>query len=239
MSNATQWDMLRLLPPAAVPPSFKQSVDTLPACRSFMHLHLGFDATGTQARVSACAHGSTGLDGLQMHHIVVNAWAPGVDAEHNVVLISIPSVEDPALAPAGKHSLHAYYPATEPYEPWAALQRGSAEYAAFKEQRARGLWEAVERVVPDIRQRVEVELVGTPRTHERFLRRHRGSYGPAVRAGAGVLPGPSTPVPGLLCCGDSTFPGIGLPAVAASGTIAANSLVPVWTHWQLLEELGV
>lgn len=44
---------------------------------------------------------------------------------------------------------------------------------------------------------------------------------------------------GLYCCGDSTFPGIGLPAVAASGAICANTLVPLTKHWQLLEELGV
>ncbi len=180
-----------------------------------------------------------GLDDLEMHHIVVNSWQHGVDAEQNVVLISIPSVVDPSLAPPGKHTLHAYYPATEPYEPWATLERGSAAYTEYKEVRARALWDAVQRVIPDIKARVEIEMVGTPLTHKRFLRRHKGSYGPAVKAGQGVLPGPSTPVPGLLCCGDSTFPGIGLPAVAASGTIAANSLLPVWSHWQLLEELGV
>ena len=54
-----------------------------------------------------------------------------------------------------------------------------------------------------------------------------------------VLPGPTTPIPGLLCCGDSTFPGIGLPAVAASGTIAANTLATVAQHKQLLDALGL
>ena len=43
---------------------------------------------------------------------------------------------------------------------------------------------------------------------------------------------------GLLCCGDSTFPGIGVPAVAASGHIAANSLVSVWDHWRMLDAIG-
>lgn len=31
----------------------------------------------------------------------------------------------------------------------------------------------------------------------------------------------------------------GLPAVAASGAICANTLVPVWQHWKLLNELAV
>jgi hypothetical protein len=41
-----------------------------------------------------------------------------------------------------------------------------------------------------------------------------------------------------MCCGDSTFPGIGVPAVAASGAIVANTLVPVWDHWKLLDSIG-
>ena len=36
----------------------------------------------------------------------------------NVVLISIASVMDPSLAPRGKHTLHAYLPATEPWSLW-------------------------------------------------------------------------------------------------------------------------
>lgn len=36
----------------------------------------------------------------------------------NAVLVSIPSVADPSMAPPGKHSLHAYLPATEPFELW-------------------------------------------------------------------------------------------------------------------------
>ncbi len=40
-------------------------------------------------------------------------------AMQNVVLISIPSVRDADLAPAGKHTLHAYLPATEPFDLWA------------------------------------------------------------------------------------------------------------------------
>jgi phytoene dehydrogenase-like protein len=76
--------------------------------------------------------------------------------------------------------------------------------------------------------------VGTPLTHGRFLRRYHGSYGPAIVAGKGLFPGATTPLSGLLCCGDSTFPGIGLPAVAASGMMAANTIVSVQQHLQLL-----
>ncbi len=42
-----------------------------------------------------------------------------------------------------------------------------------------------------------------------------------------LFSGSTTPINGLYCCGDSTFLGIGMPAVAASGMIVANSLASV------------
>ena len=60
-------------------------------------------------------------------------------------------------------------------------------------------------------------------------RAHVGRRG-AARAGVAKIPG-------LLCCGDSTFPGIGVPAVAASGLTAANTLVSVDQHMKLLEQM--
>ena len=42
---------------------------------------------------------------------------------------------------------------------------------------------------------------------------------------------------GLYRCGDSTNPGIGIPAVAASGAMAAAAILPVWDHLKLLEKI--
>ena len=42
--------------------------------------------------------------------------------------------------------------------------------------------------------------------------------------GEASFPFPNTPVKNLLVCGDSCFPGIGVPAVSGSGMIAANSV---------------
>jgi carotene isomerase len=224
VSNASVWDTLKLLPEGSVPKRFLEERQATPACDSFMHLHLGIDAQGLPEDI-AC------------HHIVVNDWEKGVTAEQNVVAVSIPSLLDPSLAPAGKHAIHVYTPATEPYALWEGLDRRSQAYAKLKEERAEVMWRALERIVPDIRSRCELVLVGTPLTHERFLRRHRGSYGPAIAAGAGLFPGPGTPLEGLMFCGDGTFPGIGVPAVAASGMMAANTIVPVGKHLEMLEDM--
>ena len=223
VTNASIWDSLKLLPPDALPQKFRRQRQATPECDSFMHLHLGIDGTN--------------LPDLACHSIVVNDWEQGVRAPQNVVLVSIPSLLDSTLAPPGKQSIHVYTPGNEPYDLWQGLERGKPEYAAQKQQRAEVMWQALERIIPDIRQRCELTLVGTPLTHERFLRRHRGSYGPAISAAQGMFPTGTTPLKGLFCCGDSTFPGIGLPAVAASGMIVANSLVPVEKHLTMLQRI--
>lgn len=225
VSNASVWDTQRLLPEGAVPAaSRQQSMDT-PRTGSFVHLHLGIDVAGLPAD-------------LEMHHLVANRWSD-FEAPQNVINVCIPTVYDPSLAPPGKHLVHAYTAGNEPYELWEGLQRGSKEYQAMKEERSQPLWAALERIIPDIRDRASLELVGTPLTHERFLRRYKGTYGPAISARTGSFPGPATPLPGLYRCGDSCQPGIGVPAAAASGMIAANTLAPLWSHWQLLDALGL
>jgi phytoene dehydrogenase-like protein len=195
-------------------------------CDSFMHLHLGIDAAGLP-------------DDLACHYIVVNDWRQGIAAPQNIVLISLPSRLDPSLAPPGKQVIHAYTPGNEPYALWQGLDRRSPAYAKQKQERSEGMWQALERVVPDIRTRTEVALVGTPLTHERFLRRHQGTYGPAISAAKSLFPAGTTPIAQLYCCGDSTFPGIGLPAVAASGMIVANTIAPVEKHQALLRQIGL
>lgn len=139
------------------------------------------------------------------------------------MLVSVASLLDLSLAPEGCHVVHAYVPATEPYETWEGLDRKSKEYREQKAEAAevnsleglapaprqpacrrsspaatpppprllgpaRVLWRAVERQIPDVRSRAKVTLVGSPLTHERFLRRDRGTYGAFIKAGAGQLP---------------------------------------------------
>ena len=61
---------------------------------------------------------------------------------------------------------------------------------AYQEERAQPMWEAIMRRVPSINEGVVVRQIGTPLTHARFLRRHRGNYGLALAAGGCVAPPP-------------------------------------------------
>jgi phytoene dehydrogenase-like protein len=212
VSNASVWDTPKLVPEGVLPEDYCRESLEAPQCESILHLHLGIDATGLP-------------EDLPIHHVVIWGW--DITAPRNVCNISIPSTLDPGLAPAGHHVVHAYTAGNEPYSAWEGLHHKSDEYKAQKQERAEVLWRALEKVIPDVRERTKVSLIGTPLTQERFLRRHRGSYGAAYRADEGrVFPAATTPLPGLFRCGDSTNPGVGVPAVAVSGMIAAGAIGP-------------
>jgi len=229
VSNADVGVTRRLVPKGASPELeryFGEQWEPFEPLGSFIHIHLGFRG-----------------DGLPKAHCpefpaqwgVVNDWAD-LEAPRNMVLVSVSSLLDPACAPEGYHALHAYTPATEPWTEWEGLDRGSDEYKRKKQEAADFLYSAIERQLPDIRSRVVFERVGTPLTHERFLRKPKGAYGWRVLAGAN-LPGHTTPLPGLHMCGDSTYPGIGVPAAAMSGHICANNILSVPEHWSLLDRV--
>ena len=172
----------------------------VPDLKSFIHIHAGIDAKGLPEEPSA---------DFPAQWAVIRDWdgPEGVEDPRNIVLCSMPSLIDPSLSPEGKHVLHAYVPATEPYEWWMDLDRSSKEYKEKKEEAADFLWSAIEgklqrltqivnsptnialnkfllapllaEYVPDARKRAVKGTVqiGTPLTHERFLRRTRGAYG--------------------------------------------------------------
>lgn len=286
--NAPLWNMARILQDSKTDAPIVQErieavqdrANQMTMTGSFMHLHLGIPKDGLP-------------DNLECHHSVLD-FSKDVTAEQNMVIISIPTVFDPSLAPEGYHIVHAYTAACDNFEDWQAflpdqkesgkvgespnagassIYARSNEYQTLKEEKAQVLWRAIECVIPDVRERAKrkgsVSLIGTPLTHRRYNQRYKGTYGPSHAPGRDVweLPGATTEIKGLFACGDTTFPGalivcllflellfktkqnshcslfltyvlgIGLPGVAASGTIAANTLTSVAKQRQLMAEL--
>jgi phytoene dehydrogenase-like protein len=216
------------------PPSLLYKCDTAEMTGSFLHLHVAINATGLD------------MSKLQPHYTVMDRGLGGSDemtrgglldgpcGELNMIAVSNPCVLDRELAPEGFMVLHAYGAGNEPYFLWEGMKRSDPKYAKQKKVRSESLWRALESVIPDVRARVVLDLVGSPLTHERFLRRPRGTYGAATED---YLPDGSTPISNFLLAGDSIFPGIGVPAVAISGASAANGFVNPLAHWLCLNDL--
>ena len=248
VSNATPFDTVKMLGktevgggplPQAVD-EWRTELGKLPRHGAIMHLFIGIDGEGFDtSHIQDPAH------------LIVQDWGRSLQDSQNLCSFFMPSLLDPSVCPPGKHCIHVYSSGGEPYEPWEKFNGdvNDPAYEKFKEERAQCLWEAVERCIPDVRERVEFSIIGSPLAHEAFLRRDRGTYGLAWAAGtsapfagklSNVLPFPfpnlKTPVDGLLRCGDSCFPGIGTPSAAASGVIAANTLNHVGKHIDMLKE---
>ncbi len=99
ISNASVWNTLELIPKDAMLENTKKSKMDTPMTGSFVHLYLGINSTGLPSN-------------LESHYTVINKWDP-IDAPQNHVIISIPSVLDPSLAPPNCHVIHAYAAANE------------------------------------------------------------------------------------------------------------------------------
>lgn len=121
ISNASPWDTLALINPQEIPSSWGKKVSNTPACHGFLHWHLALRGEDLQH--------------LPVHHVWVGDWQRGIAADRNMVVLSMPSLLDPHLAPPGQHVLHGYTPANEPWHLWEHLQRGTPEYKALKAER--------------------------------------------------------------------------------------------------------
>ena len=233
VSNATRWDTFGdpdgdgqqpegagALPASAIPSqTLIDGADTPAAERtwrrryrpspSFLSLHLGVRADLIP-------------EGTHVHHLLLERWED-LEAEQGTVFVSMPSLLDPSLAPAGHHIVHTFTPSS--MEAWQGLS--PTAYAAKKEADANRLIARLEAILPGLAGAITHREVGTPRSHRRFLGRSGGSYGPipAMRL-PGLLPMPfnRTGISGLYCVGDSCFPGQGLNAVAFSGFACAHRI---------------
>jgi prolycopene isomerase len=210
VSNATRWDTFEhLVSPEQMPASERKWQQRYQKSPSFLSLHLGVQATVLPP-------------GTECHHILLEDWQQ-MDAEQGTIFVSIPTLLDPDLAPAGHHIIHTFTPSW--MEHWQGL--APSAYRQQKETAADRLIQRLEAIFPGLASAVTYREVGTPRTHRRFLGRQDGTYGPIPRRklpGLLGMPFNRTAVPGLYCVGDSTFPGQGLNAVAFSGFACAHRI---------------
>ncbi|AKG22995.1 carotenoid isomerase [Calothrix sp. 336/3] len=210
VSNATRWDTFsKLISQEFLPVTEKKWQQNYEKSPSFLSLHMGIDRNLLP-------------ENTECHHILLENWQNMTNAE-GTIFVSIPTLLDPELAPPGCHIIHAFTP--DWIERWQGLS--AQDYAAAKEAAAERIISRLEKIFPGLDAALDYLEIGTPRTHQRFLGRVDGTYGPIPRRklpGLLKMPFNRTAIPGLYCVGDSTFPGQGLNAVAFSGFACAHRI---------------
>ncbi len=214
VSNATRWDTFGgeginapLIQSNQIPQSETKWRKRYKPSPSFLSLHLGIN----QNIIPSNTH---------CHHLLLDDWKE-MNKEQGVVFVSIPTLLDPSLAPPENHIVHAFTPSS--MECWDNLT--NTEYLAKKKNDGDRLIAKLENLFPGLSQNITHKEIGSPKTHQRFLSRNKGSYGPIpLMRLPGLLPMPfnSTNIKDLYCVGDSCFPGQGLNAVAFSGFACAH-----------------
>jgi phytoene dehydrogenase-like protein len=152
----------------------------------------------------------------------------GEEPDNPSVIVTIPTLLDPALAPSGHHIVRLMTPASYGFgKGWGADDR--SRYLRIKEKAAKRLIRIVEeRYIPGLSKQCVVMEAATPVTLERYTANEKGaSYGlaPTPRQIGRGRPANRTALPGLYLAGHYTRPAHGIVGAAISGRFVADMIM--------------
>lgn len=161
------------------------------------------------------------------------AFASTAAGDPEWLSMTVPTLLDPSLAPAGEHAV--VLTTLLPYD-------ASPNWRKDKKPRVERMLAQVEERVPGFGRQLRFAEGGTPRTMERYTRNTAGAiYGwelTPAQVGPGRLAA-TMPIEGLHLAGHWTRPGGGIYGVVLSGIDAATRVVGGKTPSALWEMLGV
>jgi phytoene desaturase len=149
----------------------------------------------------------------------------GEQPDDPTVIVTIPTLLEPALAPPGNHIVRLMTPASYGFgKGWGAHDQ--SHYLRIKEEAVERLIRMVEeRYIPGLSQHCTCMEAATPLTLERYTANERGaSYGlaPTPRQIGRGRPANRTPLKGLYLAGHYTRPAHGIVGAAISGRFVAD-----------------
>jgi prolycopene isomerase len=144
------------------------------------------------------------------------------------MIISIPTLLDPSLAPTGQHVLKVLV--VVPYHYGEDWKRGDPEsYRQMKEEFAQKILHQLEsKLIPGLKSHLLFCEIATPLTLERYTGNELGAmYGLASTPQqiGNLRPPYQTPLPGLFQVGHYTRPSHGIVGASLSGTFAARAIL--------------
>jgi len=144
----------------------------------------------------------------------------------NALGIGMPSVLDPSLAPKGRGVLILGMLASCMFMSSCPVRKEGADsdtYRKVKEQAGDYMVELAEAAVPGLKDSIDVKVVASPHTFERYTMNYLGaSSGWSMAASAQHKLPVRTPIPGLYLAGHWTMNPGGVPAAFVSGKMAAE-----------------
>ena len=144
------------------------------------------------------------------------------------LIVSVPTLLDPSLAPEGKHIVKVLVIAPYHYqERWGG---GDSEtYCRLKEEFSQKILQQLEsKLIPGLKNHLLFSEKATPLTLERYTGNEQGAmYGLASTPAqiGNFRPPHSTPIPGLFQVGHYTRPSHGIIGASLSGLFAARSIL--------------
>ena len=154
-----------------------------------------------------------------------------LDSDVSGAFLTVTSLKDPAKQKGSVHTMEAFsFISWDAFNRWRDTETGGRPeaYEQFKDTLANRMLDRLEDVIPDLRERLVFQSVGTPLTNRHYCMATRGNlYGTEKRLRQLAPPfgwGVTTPIPGLYLCGASTI-GHGIAGATISGIAAAAKIL--------------
>ena len=220
---------LEMLPPEAVPESYRSELARAGLSESTFSVFLGLDIPPEKLPTRGCQHvlALPSYEGVGYDDV---SSKPDF-YRHSFLMILTPSVEDPTLAPPGKSVMVLQSAAVSEYSGnWGTKNgRRTPRYKKIKEKVSGDLIASAEKVLPGISDKIEVKITASPYTYQRYTLNAGGATGGwAKHPGRTFLGGTRgllnivSPVNNLYLAGHWTsIPG-GVPTAIMSGKIVSD-----------------
>ena len=209
---------LRLLSEEDSPEEVREKISSMEPSNSFVGVYLGLDVTPEDLGITDHeVYYNTSFDTDAMY----DAMMEGRFDEGLISMTFYGSLGDDYYAPPGKSVLvlHAY----SKFEGWPTDREG---YGWDKEDMAEDLISLAEKVVPDLRDHIEVQETITPVTIQEFTMQEGGiPYGWNFTPEQWERLPNRTPIDGLYLAGSWTFPSHGVAGAQVSGHQAARLIM--------------
>lgn len=222
---------LKMLPPDAVPESYKQELRQSTVSESFFTLFLGVDIPPEEIPTRGCSHLLFFPDYKGVDR---DAYKGPGDLDiytRGPIDINVNSIHDPTLAPEGKSAVVIQTGASAEFaDNWGTKGgKRTKKYKALKEEVSNRLIATAENVIPGLSKKIEVKFSGTPHTFERYTLNSGGAsagwtFHPqkAMNSGLKFLTGFNPPVKNLFQVGHWAMSPGGAPSGAITGRIVSE-----------------